>query len=373
MIAAAFRLALLVAAALLSVAAEPAAAEPAAAEPAAMEPVRLSTDGSHFVLKGSGKTFTPWGFNYLGEFGTVFEEYWAEKWPDIATDFREMKKLGANVVRVHLQLPTYMAAPDRMRPEALARLGKLLDLAQETGLYLDVTGLGLYRIKDVPPWLDALDEAARWKVQAFFWQEIARVCKGDPGVFCLDLMNEPIVNEPKPGEPAWLGGELEGFYFVQRIAKELKGRTQAEIAAAWVKQLTEAIRRVDREALITVGVIPWAQVWPTARPVFYAPEAAKHLDFVSVHLYPRKDKLDADLAALKVYDIGKPLVIEETFPLNCPLADFERFTRASRPIADGWIGHYFGKTIAEHRQGKEMRDAIMAEFLAWWKRESAGP
>ena len=56
----------------------------------ALEPVRISTDGTHFVLQHSGERFTPWGFNYLGEFGAVFEEYWAEKWPDIEHDFREL-------------------------------------------------------------------------------------------------------------------------------------------------------------------------------------------------------------------------------------------------------------------------------------------
>jgi len=336
----------------------------------AIEPVRISADGTHFVLKDSGKRFTPWGFNYLGEFGTILEEYWADKWPAIEEDFREMKKLGANVIRVHLQLPTYMAAPDRMRPEALKRLRRLLDLARDTGLYLDLTGLGLYRIKDVPPWLDALDEAGRWKAQACFWREIARACKGHPAVFCYDLMNEPVITEPKPGEPAWLTGELEGFYFVQRIAKEIKGRTQVEIAAAWVKQMTQAIRKADADTLITVGVIPWAQIWPNAKPIFYAPGAAKHLDFVSVHFYPRKDKVPADLAALKVYDIGKPIVIEETFPMSCSHEEFATFITESRATAEGWISHYFGKTIAEHRKEKDLKNAIIATFLEYWQKNA---
>jgi hypothetical protein len=332
--------------------------------------VRISADRTHFVLGESGERFTPWGFNYLGEHGTIIEEYWAEKWAEIETDFREMKKIGANVVRVHLQLPAYMAAPAQMRPDALARLRKLLELARDTGLYLDVTGLSLYRIKDVPAWLDELDEAGRWKAQAFFWREIALACKGHPALFCHDLMNEPIITEPKPGEPAWLGGEMEGFYFVQRIAKEMKGRTQAQIAAAWVKMMSAAIREADPGALITVGVIPWAQIWPGAKPVFYSPEAAQHLDFVSAHFYPRKDKVKEDLAALKVYDIGKPLVIEETFPLSCSQEEFETFIRESRATAEGWISHYFGKTIAEHRKEGDLKNAIIANFLDYWQKNA---
>lgn len=45
----------------------------------------------------------------------------------------------------------------------------MLALAEETGLYLDVTGLGCYRKSDTPAWYDALDEAARWQAQAKFW------------------------------------------------------------------------------------------------------------------------------------------------------------------------------------------------------------
>jgi len=335
-----------------------------------MERVRVAADGTGFVLAESGAAFTPWGFNYLGEFGTILEEYWADDWSAIADDFREMRALGANVVRLHLQLPTHMESPERMRPESLARLRRLLDLARDHGLRVDVTGLCLYRIKDVPAWLDALDEEGRWRAQEFFWREIARVCRDHPAVFCLDLMNEPIVGEPKDGEPAWLTGELEGFHFVQRIARELEGRAPADVAAAWVAAMTAAIRQVDPHVLITVGVIPWSQVWPGATPLFYTPEAARHLDFVSVHLYPRTGRIDADLAVLDDYAIGKPVVIEETFPLHCSQEEFDEFLGRSRAAAAGWVGHFFGRSIEEHRAANGLRDAVMAGFLESWRRHA---
>ncbi len=95
---------------------------------------------------------------------------------------------------------------------------------------------------------------------------------------------------PKKGEPRWLGGELGGFYFVQRISEDPKGRTQIEIARAWAAKLTRAIRQADARTPITVGVIPWAQIWPNAKPVFYSPKVAKHFDFVSIHAYPGRIK-----------------------------------------------------------------------------------
>src|SRR5690606_11906362 len=149
---------------------------------------------------------------------------------------------------------------------------------------------------------DAVDEAERWDVQARWWSMIAKTCAGHPAVFCYNLMNEPIVGgKAAEGEPRWLAGELAGFYFVQRISEDGSGRTSADVAQAWVEKLTAAIRQQDPQTLVTVGVIPWALVWPNAKPLFYSPEIAKHFDFVSIHAYPDKDKVDQAIAALAVY------------------------------------------------------------------------
>lgn len=337
-------------------------------DPAPMQKVHVSDDGRRFVVGNTGESFVPWGFNYLGEFGKLVEESWATDWERVERDFREMRKLGANVVRVHLQFGTYMKAQNEFDKAELGRLRRMLDLARETGLYLDLTGLSCYRIENVPTWYDALDETERWDVQARWWDKIAETCAGHPAVFCYDLMNEPVINEPKEGEHAWLGGEpLGGFYFVQRISKAPGDRTSVEIAEAWAKQLTTAIRAKDPQTLITVGAIPWAQVWATAKPVFYSPEAGKHFDFVSVHFYPKAGEIEKTVAALAVYDIGKPLVVEEVFPLACSIEELDEFIEKSKDRADGWVGHYFGKTIDEHRKGKTINDAITAGFLEYWR------
>ena len=57
-----------------------------------------------FVLE-SGKTFVPWGFNYDHDAnGRLIEDYWDEQWASVEEDFWEMQRLGANVVRIHLQV-----------------------------------------------------------------------------------------------------------------------------------------------------------------------------------------------------------------------------------------------------------------------------
>ena len=61
-----------------------------------------------------------------------------------------------------------MAAPDKPNLAALERLEKLVRLAQEIGLYLDVTGLGAYRLEDQPGWYTNMNEKDRWATQAVF-------------------------------------------------------------------------------------------------------------------------------------------------------------------------------------------------------------
>jgi len=347
------------------------AARPAAAQRQVMEMVRVSEDGKGFVLADSRAPFVPWGFNFIGEFGQIVEEYWVDDWPGVEEDFRRMRKLGANVVRLHLQLGTYMKTAEDVDPAAVKRLKRTLDLARDCGLRLNLAGLGCYRLDRVPPWYDKLGEADRWQVQARFWEGIAGACAGHPAVFCYDLMNEPVVTRAKEGEHPWLLGELGGLYFVQRISNEPGERTSQTIAEAWVKKMKGAIRKHDRKHLLTVGVIPWAYTFPGAKPLFYSPKVARHLDFVSVHFYPKSNEVEKALRALAVYDIGKPLVVGETFPMRCTLEEMDQFVDGANGRVDGWIGHYFGHSIKEHAAGAKPGGKKVAEFLKYWREKGA--
>jgi hypothetical protein len=276
-------------------------------------------------------------------------------------------------VRVHLQVARFMIDAERPDEANLARLGKLVRLAEETGLYLDVTGLGCYHKKDVPGWFDGLEESARWDVQARFWKAVAGACKDSPAIFCYDLMNEPIVGGGE-GKKVWLPGEpLGGKHFVQRITTDPRGRADREIARAWVERLASAIRSVDDRHMITVGVIPWAQVFKGARPLFYAPEVCGPLDFVSVHFYPKAGKLDDDLAALRVYEVGKPLVIEEIFPLPAGAEETGAFIERTRSHVDGWISFYWGKSIEEYEKAGDIKSALVGGWLRHFRTLSPNP
>jgi len=123
--------------------------------------------------------------------------------------------------------------------------------------------------------------------------------------------------------------------------------------------------------MITVGVIPWAHTWPNAKPLFYSKQVSENLDFASVHFYPNKGEIEEALTALAVYDIGKPLVIEEMFPLKCGLEEMDDFIEGSRSTADGWISFYWGKTPEEYRRSQSLPDAMKAAWLEFFKKKAA--
>lgn len=334
--------------------------------------VRVSEFNSDFEIAATSGAFIPWGFNYDHDAsGALLEDYWLTDWQRVTQDFAEMKKLGATVVRIHLQFGKFMQTAEQPNEAAIEQLGKLVRLAETTGLYLDVTGLGCYHKQDVPAWYDKLDEAGRWQAQANFWKAVAKTCANSAAIFCYDLMNEPVVPAgDKPGKD-WLGPAFGDKHFVQYISLDRAGRKRPEIAKAWIKQLVAAVRAEDDQHMITVGLVPWSLDRPGLSSGFLPKEIAPELDFIAVHLYPNKDKLDDDLETLAGFDVGKPIVIEETFPLGCSPEELGEFITASQPKASGWIGFYWGETPEDYRMKKSptIAEAITLGWLEMFERE----
>jgi hypothetical protein len=339
------------------------AALPAAA--ADMEWVKVSDDKTGFVLAESGKQFIPWGFNYDHEGdGKLIEDYWDDQWPTVQSAFREMKGLGANVVRIHLQFGRFMESSTKPHQTSLDQLARLVKLAEETGIYLDLTGLGCYHKPDVPPWYDTLSEQERWQAQAVFWEAVAKTCAESPAIFCYDMMNEPVVAGGDKKHDDWLGPALGDKHFVQRITLDRAGRERPEIARQWVHKLVTAIRKHDQRHLVTVGLVPWSLDRPGLTSGFVPEKIADDLDFIAVHIYPEKGKVGEAIETLKGFAaVGKPVVIEEIFPLKCGAEELGEFIDQSRKHATGWIGFYWGKTPDEIRPAKTFPEAITLSWL----------
>jgi hypothetical protein len=325
-----------------------------------VERVVVSPDGRGFVLAESDVAFVPLGFNYdRDREGALLEEYWAERWPEVVSDFDEMQALGANVVRVHLQVAAFMDGPDAMNEASLDRLADLADVARARGMHLDVTGLAAYRASADPAWYVALPEAERWQAQARFWGAIAERFAGDPVMFAYDLMNEPVV--PTVAATDWTPGEFGGLSYVQNLVLELGDRDPGDVARAWRAQMIAAIRAHDPDVLITVGQLPF-----TTQPGFTPAELATDLDHLSVHVYPESGAIEESLALVRTFAAaGVPVVVEETFPLHCSRTELEQFVLATHEdrSAAGWLGFYWGQTIDELSPPPDIPAAILLSWL----------
>ncbi|MFO0923423.1 MAG: cellulase family glycosylhydrolase [Pirellulales bacterium] len=316
-----------------------------------------------FVLEGSEQPFRASGFNYdHDENGRLLEDYWESEWPKIEEDFREMKVLGAKVIRIHLQFGRFMQSPTEIRKEAIDRLVRLVQLARETRLYLNLTGLGCYHKGDVPAWYDALDEEQRWEAQAQFWIAVAKATRNESSIFCFDLMNEPVVSGGKRPPGDWLGPPFAGKHFVQFVSLDPMQRSRPTVAKAWISKLTAAIRSEDPQRLITVGLVDWSLDRPGLTSGFVPHVVEPHLDFISVHIYPESMKLDQALETLKGFDLKIPLVVEECFPLKCTSQELiDVMKRAD--FVEGWTSFYWGADQETLRRSSRLQDAMLLHWL----------
>lgn len=329
-----------------------------------LQRVIVSTDGSKFLTDKDQQEFRVRGFNYDHDSaGRLIEDYWNEQWSEVEGDFCEMQELGANTVRVHLQFGKFMKSATEPDAQSLAKFTALVQLAERTRLYLDVTGLGCYHKKDVPAWYDALDEKERWEAQAVFWRAVVQAAKKSPAIFCWDLMNEPVVPGGKRENREWLGPAFGDKHFVQFVTLDQASRPRPEIAEAWTKYLADSIRETSDPALITVGLVDWSLNRPGLTSGFEPERIAKHVDFIAMHLYPKSDHLKQDVETLRGFRVGKPVIIEECFPLRCSIPELRDFLTSNAELHNGWISFYWGSTTDELREQKTLPAAITREWL----------
>jgi hypothetical protein len=318
-----------------------------------LETVKVAADKKAFILHPSGKRYVPWGHNYAS---VEILERLAKDPERVKREFAEMKAAGTTVARIHPELPRILSGPKEVDTKGVDSIKQLLKIAEQTGIHLKITGLANYRIKDRVAWYDTLPERDRWQTQAFFWETIARACAESPAVFAYDLVNEPgAVGKPEDG---WYLGRMGDVEFCQRLSLNPGERNGDDIFREWTKLMVAAIRKQDPIHLITMGMLPFPGAYKAV---------SEQLDFVSPHLYPKTGKVDEEIALLKKFDWGKPIVIGETFPLSCGVDDERDFLLKSREFATGWIGHWPDESPAELAELKKTGKATIqnAIWLSW--------
>jgi hypothetical protein len=290
-------------------------------------------------LVAAGQRFRVWGFNYgLRERYPIlryFDRPTDRRLHSVVADMREAQVLGANTLRVYLEIKAFMRGPNRPKRPALAALEALLDKAEQLHIYLDLTGNLVWRAP--PVWYDALPEQARWAVQARFWRAVARVAQGSPAVLVYELTSEPVVHDSED----WYGGALDGYTFIQRIVRETSGRDQSGLARRWIRLLTASIRAHDRRHLIGLGLLPLGGPFGPAN-------VADLLDVLLVHEYPEDGRANEAVSLVRDFAAqGKPVILGETAPLLGTPETWRAFLRGSRPFLDGYLFFYDGRTPAE--------------------------
>jgi cellulase (glycosyl hydrolase family 5) len=418
----------------------PTTPSPSASPGASREFIGVAADGWNFAYLPSGRVFVPVGVNYDHDqkppCPRLLEEYWDNEWAEVEADFREIAQLGFNAVRIHLQLAKFVSAPGVANEASLRQLDRLMQLAHQTGLVLNVTGLGLYRADEIPRWFSTLSDDQATEVEAFFWRTLAARYRDESAIFAYDLQNEPFISavdtsdwvsapfapcDPDAGGPLpargfsyvhlhyRLAGPRWGEFVRRKYESEAALRAawpdyprpgesrsdparpsfgtsrerardhlefRHQLAREWTSRLLGAIRETDSRHLVSIGLTEGALPFQddnaaNAREFLlysaYSPlHLADLLSYVNVHVYPRRygAATNVDLAelVLRGAHVGKPVVLQETFPqIDGP--DFDRFLARSRRSVSGWFSFYWGKTPAELRGSGTLADAILADWI----------
>jgi hypothetical protein len=290
-------------------------------------------------MVAAGERFHAWGFNYgLGPRYPIlsyFDHPTERRLRRVVADMREARALGANTLRVYLELKAFMSRPEKPRRRALAALATLLDEAERLHVYLDLTGNLVWRAP--PAWYDALPERARWAVQARFWRAVARTAQESPAVLVYELTSEPVVADADD----WYCGAMDGYTFVQRIVRQTAGRDPSRLARRWIGLLTRSIRAHDRRHLVGIGLLPFGGP-------FGAANVADLLDVLLVHEYPKEGREGDAIARVRDFAArGKPVILGETAPLLTTHERWSSFLTGSRGIVDGHLFFYEGRTSEE--------------------------
>lgn len=346
--------------------------------------IRIDAANKGFV-DAAGKRFIPGGLSYYRPDTGWSPQLW-KKFDAEATrrDFQHMKRLGLNIARVFVTYGSFYTQPGQLDPVGLATFDRMLDLADEAGIYLHPTGPEAW--EGLPAWTyeqggthSNFASEASMKAKEDFWRMFAGRYRGRSTIWAYDLRNEPTVPwETKEQTQKW--GQWRTARSQPIVPVPAKDSPPSEILAdyqrfresiaeAWIARQAKAIKAADPEALVTVGLLQWSV---PAQPVkidqytgFRPENIARHLDFVSLHFYPLAHGVyryqdqaaeDANLAVLESMvrecaKPGKPVVIGEfgwygggaLAPGGKPADEGQqarwgrRVVEVTAPMACGWI------------------------------------
>jgi endo-1,4-beta-mannosidase len=289
--------------------------------------IKVNKDNWNFVNSETGDIFVPFGSNYFDP-----ETGWAPKlWRMFDKDrvnehFNRMADIGVNVARIFTTTASFQPKADIIPEESLQKLDSMIQIANKYNIRLILTGPDHwegspdYWIPDKyagEPALNALE---------FFWHEIAKRYKNEKTIFSWDLLNEPEIHwnneimtqkwrtwildkygDHKSLSKSWgILNENETIENVEIPIDKINAGDQRlydyqlfreHIAYEWSYRQVKAIKAIDNNHPVTIGLIQWSfpllrAPWgekgnqPSRYAGFNPIKLAPILDYICVHFYP---------------------------------------------------------------------------------------
>jgi len=350
---------------------------------------KVTIDGTKKTfIDSNNQPFVPCGVSYYRPDTGWPPQNW-KKFDEklVRQDFKRMKDMGLNVARIFTQLGTFYTEPGKLNEEYLAKFDRLLDIADEYGIYIHPTGPSGW--EGEPEWMKPLGNVAKNyaneqvnMVLEDWWRIFVGRYRGRSTIWAYDIRNEPSM--------AWATPESRVKWDEWRVAQNKPKVPVPEInsphseimadyqlfreslATEWLARQSKAIKAADPDALVTVGLLQWSipakklsddQQYSAFRPRNIAP----YLDFISLHYYPlakgvyKYEDQAAEDILLSMFESmlrecakatpGKPLVIGEfgwygggpldkggTVATQDQQARWcRRMVEVSAPMVSGWI------------------------------------
>ncbi len=336
---------------------------------AGLEGLRLSPDGSAFVGAVTGSTLRVWGGDLPVD-------------PDLeamVADLRDVRRMGINVIRLLLDTEDYLDPPacetcdPTVDTAAVDHLGDVAVAAEQMGLYLDITGLGIAYHHHNGSWFDDLDaspeaEVRRWEAQELFWRAVATELRPRTSVAWYDLINEPTLGVPATTwcfqaslpatTPCWNPNLVKSWTDPANPARQ---RTALDVGREWTRRMRDAIKvgAGDTVHPVSVGQLSFcAGALNTA--------SRELADFDMVHMYPEDETLTTDINTVNnCKQTGRTLVVEETY-YTASAENLERFFDSTQGRTGGYVGHIIGGTPVQLIEWLASHDPETTH--GWWAR-----
>jgi aryl-phospho-beta-D-glucosidase BglC (GH1 family) len=307
--------------------------------------INISDDKWNFEFSKTGETFVPFGTNYYDPNGGWLPRIWKHFDEDtIRRHFDIIAHMGLNIVRFHTSYSSFMPTEGKLNKKALDMMHKMLEICKEYEVFALITGLNDY--EGLPQW-DINHYYTNERVidnLKSFWGDLCDELEDNTTVFGYDIYNEPTIPLHDPViEEGWR--RARGDYTIQVPTSDISGNEDFTFdyllflegfGYRWLKEQVDAIRAVDSNHLITVGVNPWTCPDLVILDRGYCKTVgfnshliAELIDFMSIHYYPipffmkdgyedpisSKDgyRLAADIfeGITRLFFENKPIILEE--------------------------------------------------------------